>query len=367
MLKWTASAQKLPPQDTPTQLRSGDAKRRCRRATIANKENIPMVTSTPMAIIRQRNSPLVLTPLADTLKITPAMTRTPVRSSLQRARRHSTLGVAVSVPIKAGYASTLPRYEEEYSPSTVLPTGQQLALRGLLPDPFLGNPRYFKTPELKQTEKEQVLPKKRKLEQEFTEIAQEAISHIKFNATAPNSTKMGDQTLDHLIDAILDSARKEEKKRKPRRSFNLRRRTLLRNQTENVNDLMLSPSYTPCDDPADDLNFPLMENGSKTAATTPQPATPPTGISLTAATMLCQLPTPAAVVDSKKHPTNDTFMLGTPVRSLAQKRPRQQQLTSTRAIGTGAAAAAAAAAAKRYKVDARNYFEIGLALPSIYV
>lgn len=54
--------------------------------------------------------------------------------------------------------------------------------------------------------------------------------------------------IDHLIDAILDSARKDEKKKKPRKSFNLRRRTLLKNQVEQHQDIMLSPSYAAGDD-----------------------------------------------------------------------------------------------------------------------
>ncbi|XP_065363780.1 uncharacterized protein LOC135957051 [Calliphora vicina] len=399
MLKWTASAQKLP-QDTTVNSQSSnssmatamptprltEAKRRKRRATIANKENIPILTSTPM-ITRTRNSPLVLAPLADILNVTPesVTSRTPERrrvsvnvfnnTNASTIRRHSTVGFAI--PQIPQYAATLPNYEEEYSPSTILPTGQQLALRGLLPDPFMGNPRYFTTPQVN-LEQEQVakqkcsLPKKRKLEQEFVAIAKEEeesnvlesttllakLNKKELNNTGLMSNKMGDQTLDHLIDAILDSACKDEKKKKPRKSFNLRRRTLLKNQVEQHQDIMLSPSYAAGDDPCSDLSFlncepfnskkPFRAVTPKPASpiqpATPEPATPLPGTPLTHKRLL-QMATP------KKR--NDSFSLDTPVRSQLKRRSESNARENS--------------SAKKYKVDSRNYFEIGVALPSIYV
>ncbi|XP_023296639.2 uncharacterized protein LOC111679318 [Lucilia cuprina] len=402
MLKWTASAQKLP-QDTPVSSHTNrstatlttnnmrtprltEAKRRKRRATIANKENIPILTSTPM-VSRTRNSPLVLAPLADILNVTPeaVANRTPERrrvsvnvfndTNASTIRRHSSVGF--TIPQIPQYAATLPKYEEEYSPSTILPTGQQLALRGLLPDPFMGNPRYFTTPELNSKQESEIkkissLPKKRKLEQEFVAIAKEEEGDIMehsavkahnkkdLNNTGLMSNKMGDQTLDHLIDAILDSARKEEKKKKPRKSFNLRRRTLLKNQVEQHQDIMLSPSYAAGDDPCSDLSFlncePLSYKKPFRAVTpqpaspipkTPQPATPLATTPLLNQQQLLAMPTPAA---AKR---NDSFSLDTPVRSNLKRRSESNAREN--------------ASAKKYKVDSRNYFEIGVALPSIYV
>ncbi|XP_034490198.1 uncharacterized protein LOC117793875 [Drosophila innubila] len=351
MLKWTASTQRLhelPPQESRVVRRQ----RRQRRATIANKENVPSgvgYTSTPMPLARLRNSPLVLAPLSDIRNVTP-------ESSPQQAARLVVQSVR--------YATTLPRYEEEYSPSAgTLPTGQHLALRGLVPlDPFLEQPRYMA----------QQL-KKRKLEEEFVatmEPAQETEQipqapepqrqQQQRPVTPQPSTHMGDQTLDKLIDAILDSACKSDpsSRKKPRKSFNLRRRTLVKQQLESQCQVaMLSPSYAAGDDPASDLSFALLP----LQPATPEPASP---MSQLPHSMLLQLPTPQA------HGHSDTFCLATPVRPL--KRSRGQEKTSKLAIEASAVGVEAGAAAesplKRYKVDARNYFEVGLALPSsIYV
>lgn len=392
MLKWTASATKMP-QDTPVSAhrvasstatigrtpRLTEAKRRKRRATIANKENIPIVTSTPM-VNRTRNSPLVLAPFADILNVTPeavSSTRTPERRrvSIQAVpvtnttgtttRRHSSVGLSVASAVPQ-YATTLPKFEEEYSPNTMLPTGQQLALRGLLPDPFMGNRRYFSTPEVVEQEVKTIssLPKKRKLEMDFLAIAQEEVCQTKVETKLDNtgvvSNRMGDQTLDNLIDAILDSARKDEKKKKPRKSFNLRRRTLIKNQVDTVNDFILSPSYAAGDDPCSDLSFlgyepsaPAMKKPFKAVTPqpaspivvfTPEPVTPNPGTPLNTQQLL-ELPTPSV--------RNDSFSLATPVRPSLKRRSESKSCQNS--------------SAKKYKVDSRNYFEIGLALPSIYV
>uniref|UniRef100_A0A1I8MC19 Uncharacterized protein n=1 Tax=Musca domestica TaxID=7370 RepID=A0A1I8MC19_MUSDO len=372
MLKWTASATKMP-QDTPVAQRrtprSTDAKRRRRRATIANKENIPILTSTPMVARNSRNSPLVLTPLADILNVTPEAIASP--SGTPERRR---------VP---KYATTLPKFEEEYSPNAMF-TGQQLALRGLLPDPFMVNRRYFTTPQVMEQEVKQIsssssssasassLPQKRKLELDFLAIAQEQEQQENIssapkedlkNNTGILSNRMGDQTLDNLIDAILDSARKEEKKKKPRKStFNLRRRTLLKNQVDTVNDLILSPSYAAGDDPCSDLSFLGGETKTFVRPSTPQPgspivgpqtpipATPQAGVNYTPAELL-QLPTPMAPI--QKH--QDSFNLATPPAA----RPNLKRRSNSKSCQSSSA--------KKYKVDSRNYFEVGLALPSIYV
>ncbi|ALC48337.1 CG12496 [Drosophila busckii] len=339
MLKWTASAQRLNELPVRAPAPQQRRQRRQRRATIANKENVPELghyTSTPMPMAplqRQRNSPLVLAPLSDIRNVTP-----------EPAVAAGSPRLAVA---SIRYAATLPRYEVEYSPTTtLLASGQQLALRGLLPlDPFLEQPRYMAaTQRLRQ----------RKLE---ADLLAETPPLVKPPPPAPRpvtpqpSTKMGDQTLDKLIDAILDSACKAEpsNKKKPRKSFNLRRRTLVKQQLESQTAaaaLVLSPSYTPADDPASDLSF-----GLHPLPPTPEPATPASKLRHS---QLVQLPTPAPAPAPATSSHSDTFCLETPVRPL--KRSRTQPAVSVESP------------LKRFKVDARNYFEVGLALPSsIYV
>jgi len=364
MLKWTASSQRL--HELPQESRVVRRQRRQRRATIANKENVPSglggvgYTSTPMPqpLARLRNSPLVLAPLSDIRNITP-------ESSPQPQQQQRLVVQSIH------YATTLPRYEEEYSPSAgTLPTGQHLALRGLLPlDPFLEQPRYMA----------QQL-KKRKLEEEFVATMDEPEQQPQPQSqsqsqpqqeqqrqrpvTPQPSTQMGDQTLDKLIDAILDSACKSDpsSRKKPRKSFNLRRRTLVKQQMESqCQAAMLSPSYAPGDDPASDLSFTLL----------PLPATPEPASPMLPHSMLLKLATPQLKSKPKAEPEpqqshSDTFSLATPVRPL--KRSRGQEKPSTLGVGQATVGVATESPLKRYKVDARNYFEVGLALPSsIYV
>ncbi|KAH8420370.1 hypothetical protein KR009_009655 [Drosophila setifemur] len=373
MLKWTASAQRLNemiPMEAPIPLdqrRLQRRQRRHRRATIANKENVPDVvgyTSTPVPVSRLRNSPLVLAPLSDIRNVTPeAMPRNPAQQRVQSVR----------------YATTLPQFAEDYSPNG-LPTGQHLALRGLTQlDPFLGQPRYISAAaQLKKRkldadfvatmegEQEQGLEKEPEQEQEKKPEPPVKTTPLRPVTPQPASTQMGDQTLDRLIDAILDSACKADagSKKKPRRStFNLRRRTLVKQQLDaDCVREVLSPSYAPGDDPASDLSFGLVPIPQ--VMKTPEPASPMGKISHN---MLIQMPTPRV----GKHPSppvnpvnpphpaaaaaawDNTFCLETPVRSL--KRTRKEQVAKESPL-------------KRFKVDERNYFEVGLALPSsIYV
>lgn len=340
--------------------------RRERRATIANKENVPIsvgYTSTPMPLARLRNSPLVLAPLSDIRNVTPETVRSP----------QPQMRVVQSVR----YATTLPRYEEEYSPSGpgTLPSGQHLALRGLLPlDPFLEQPRYIGVAQQL---------KKRKLEADFVATMEEPVAAAAAApaAAAPTpaapatqkplprpvtpqpSTAMGDQTLDRLIDAILDSACKADasSRKKPRKSFNLRRRTLVKQQLESQCVAMLSPSYAAGDDPASDLSFAMLP------AQTPEPASPLVPLPQS---VLRQLPTPPPQLDHNQPGHSDTFCLATPVRPLKRSRHgtqrRRGELEAKRGL-CEADCAIVESPLKRYKVDSRNYFEVGLALPSIYV
>ncbi|XP_022218884.2 uncharacterized protein LOC111071711 [Drosophila obscura] len=381
MLKWTASAQRLnelPAAEEiqqPSQTRRLQRRqRRERRATIANKENVMDVgyTSTPVpAVMRLRNSPLVLAPLSDIRNVTPEQ-----RSASPHLRQQQQYQRVQSVH----YASTLPRYAEEYSPNAaalLLPSGQHLAMRGLAPlDPFLEQPRYISAAGNKQQQQQQL--KKRKLEADFVatmEVPPAAVQPAPqrpITPQPPSSDQLGDQTLDKLIDAILDSACKADPsaKKKPRRStFNLRRRTLVKQQLESDCAVMLSPSYAAGDDPASDLSFgtlPLPFSQPLTLVPTPEPASPVTKLPHH---VLLQMPTPTPTPTPTPAPTpvparvqpatlgDNTFCLETPVRRL--KRGREPQ---------PAALVAKESPLKRYKVDERNYFEVGLALPSsIYV
>ncbi|EDV45622.1 uncharacterized protein LOC6555601 [Drosophila erecta] len=362
MLKWTASAQRLnemPAQDQdanqPQRLRQQRRQRRQRRATIANKENVPDTvgyTSTPVPISRLLNSPLVLAPLSDIRNVTPeAVVRGQAPQRVQSVR----------------YATTLPRFAEDYSPNG-LPSGQHLALRGLAAlDPFLGQPRYIVGAGAGVTRLRQ-----RRLDEDFVATLEPELRQpeapavpavpevpepptnkaaVRPSTPQPASTQMGDQTLDRLIDAILDSACKASasSKKKPRRStFNLRRRTLVKQQMEsNCPQEVLSPSYAPGDDPAADLSFGLVPLPMQNLMATPEPASP---LAKIPHNLLVQLATPVA---TKPAPCDNTFCLETPVKAL--KRTRKQIVAKESPI-------------KRYKVDERNYFEVGLALPSsIYV
>ncbi|XP_017048207.1 uncharacterized protein LOC108092877 [Drosophila ficusphila] len=372
MLKWTASAQRLneiPAQDCripdahhPSQSnqtrRLQRRQRRQRRATIANKENVPDsvgYTSTPVPVSRLRNSPLVLAPLSDIRNVTPeAVARSGGSGRSAAPQRVQSVR----------YATTLPRFAEDYSPNG-LPTGQHLALRGLAPlDPFLGQPRYIagSGAALGQL-------RKRRLDDDFVATLQKDVEEqkdvemaketeptsvkkgVRPSTPQPASTQMGDQTLDRLIDAILDSACKADasSKKKPRRStFNLRRRTLVKQQMEShCPQEVLSPSYAPGDDPAADLSFGLVPLPMQHPMATPEPASP---LAKIPHHMLIQLATPVA---PSRAPCDNTFCLETPVKTL--KRGRKEAVAKESPL-------------KRFKVDERNYFEVGLALPSsIYV
>ncbi|EDW30664.1 GL26906 [Drosophila persimilis] len=352
MLKWTASAQRLnelPAAEEiqhPSQTRRLQRRqRRERRATIANKENVLGVdygyTSTPVpAVVRLRNSPLVLAPLSDIRNVTPEP-----RSASPHLRQQ-------------------PLYQRVQS---------HLDMRGLAPlDPFLEQPRYISAAGNNQQQQQQQKLKKRKLEADFVatmEVPPDTVqpaSQRPVTPQPPSSAQLGDQTLDKLIDAILDSACKADAsaKKKPRRStFNLRRRTLVKQHLESDGVVMLSPSYAAGDDPASDLSFgtlPLPLGLPLTLVPTPEPASPVTKLPRH---VLLQMPTPTPTPAPAPVPVpptvggDNTFCLETPVRRL--KRGREAQPASL---------VAKESPLKRYKVDERNYFEVGLALPSsIYV
>ncbi|KAL9881907.1 uncharacterized protein ACN427_009995 [Glossina fuscipes fuscipes] len=337
MLKWSVSAQKLLQESvnisnashTPCLRRK--TRQQCkRRVTIANRGDMPQFTSTPM-MQRSRNSPLPLTPLADVFSITPEKP-----TSLKLTRTHSTC-----------YATTLPRFEEEYSPSNVvMPSGQELALRGLLLDPFIAKTRYLASPDLREEQTIKSLASKREQTDEFLALPEEKVVE---ESTDLNSSKMSDHTLDRLIDAILDSARKDEKKKKSRKSFSLRRRTLLKSQTDiNSEKLSLSPSYTAGYDPANELSFSTLKSPAAHVLTSssPSPSPSPTPVKATFSERVLS-PLPAST--KKANP----FLADTQTQPILKRRSEPYNLRTN--------------GKKRYRVASPNYLEIGVALPSIYV
>lgn len=198
MLKWTVLSQRAGHMETPKRV----PKRR-RSLTSSNKEYL--ITSTPVR------------------KILPLD-----KSVSEITADENTQQMIISQKAPEVYASTLPKYSEDYSPSPKINSGQMLAMRGLLPDVYLENPRY--------------------LSKDFRPTDEQVTTKDK---STFNSSKMGDHTLDKLIDAILESGKKSIK-RSTRRTMNLRRRTLLKTTS---NSEVLSPSYTAADDPASDLSF----------------------------------------------------------------------------------------------------------------
>lgn len=183
-----------------------------------DKENFS-TTSTPLpkSLRRSLHSPLAKLngSLKDLSKITPVktgaiyddcVTPTPANPQPQKPSQ---------------YASTLPTFDVEYSPCNIVP-GPILALRGMgvgIADSYFEKPmgRYLNNNKKK--------PPTCPLPPE-----EESLS----------SSKMGDMTLERMIDAILESARKESKPTKPNHKLNTCQ--------------IMSPTYTAADDPASDLN-----------------------------------------------------------------------------------------------------------------
>lgn len=181
-----------------------------------DKENFT-TTSTPLpkSLRRSLHSPLAKlnSSLKDLSKITPNKTGTIFDKCVTPTPAKQ------QPPRPSQYASTLPTFDVEYSPCNIVP-GPILALRGIgIPDSYFEKPmgRYLN-------------------------------NHKKKPPTCPplqedeslSSSKMGDMTLERMIDAILESARKESKPSKPNHKLNTCQ--------------IMSPTYTAADDPASDLN-----------------------------------------------------------------------------------------------------------------
>ncbi|XP_011291228.1 uncharacterized protein LOC101899348 [Musca domestica] len=147
----------------------------------------------------------------------------------------------------SNYASTLPTFDVEYSPCSLIP-GPLLALRGVgIPDSYFEKPRYItpsqnqETPLAKTTNTTTTTTSARLSEESLENKTFLKPKSLNFKyphymeESSLSSSRMGDVTLERMIDAILESNRKQQKK-------------LHKHCPSNM-----SPSYTPADDPASDL------------------------------------------------------------------------------------------------------------------
>ncbi|XP_034123357.1 flocculation protein FLO11 isoform X1 [Drosophila guanche] len=134
------------------------------------------------------------------------------------------------------YASTLPTFEAEYSPSAAIIPGPLLALRGMgIPDSYFEKPRYLELKPLPQP-----LP-----------VPQAPAT--KSGQTTLSSSQMGDVTLERMIDAILESTRKAPAPRQQRQRLRHRHRHHPLSSTTSADTATHSPTYRPAFDPASDL------------------------------------------------------------------------------------------------------------------
>ncbi|XP_011209383.2 uncharacterized protein LOC105230357 [Bactrocera dorsalis] len=141
------------------------------------------------------------------------------------------------------YAATLPTLEVEYSPCGLVP-GPILALRGLgIADRYFDQPRYLpynkSDDTIVQTKPTINITNSTFQSQRHT---RRSLNSIRDDTASLSSSKMGDQTLERMIDAILESTRKEKKPMKFAR------------QSTNQQCMIMSPTYTPAEDPANDLS-----------------------------------------------------------------------------------------------------------------
>lgn len=197
-----------------------------------NKENHLTSTPLPSSMRNISASPLrKLGSLKDLSNITPdklAASPVPVVVPLTPKR---------IVPAKKlQYASTLPTFGLEYSPCEVVP-GPILALRGIgIADNYFEKPRYL-SEEFKHFTQNQRGEKRTKVLSTIPSVV-----HAADEESSLSSSKMGDLTLERMIDAILESARKDRKDRKVPKAKHC------------ADHLVMSPTYTPADDPASDLH-----------------------------------------------------------------------------------------------------------------
>ncbi|KAH8267050.1 hypothetical protein KR044_009789 [Drosophila immigrans] len=228
------------PSPTATPMLRVKAKRHCQLGV--GKENLELTsTSTPLPA---------------------ASTRTPLLRDLSNIINMSPLQPTSTPPPQLRpstvYASTLPTFEAEYSPSyrtsadtrssvnNIIP-GPLLALRGIgIPDSYFEKPRYLE---------QKPLPTPFSLP-----LPPDGAADAPSVEPTLSSTQMGDVTLERMIDAILESTRKPPAGLgagaaggRPRCRQRLRQRHQQRQQRLLSTSVAHSPTYRPAFDPASDL------------------------------------------------------------------------------------------------------------------
>ncbi|XP_017156626.2 uncharacterized protein LOC108165086 [Drosophila miranda] len=210
-----------------------------------------------------KENQLTSTPLpASSLPVHP---RTPLLKDLSNIMS-SPLTTPTPTPTlrPTAYASTLPTFEAEYSPSAAIIPGPLLALRGMgIPDSYFEKPRYL---ELKPLPLPLPVPQ---------------APATKSGQTTPSSSQMGDVTLERMIDAILESTRKAPAPRQPRQRLRQRHRHHPLSSTTSSSAAAAaathSPTYRPAFDPASDLceywRSPHASGYEEREVRSPQPAT----------------------------------------------------------------------------------------------
>ncbi|CAD7086581.1 unnamed protein product [Hermetia illucens] len=269
MLKWAVNNPNRPSQQKDPLLAAGDTggiseqhkgkirnhdRRRLRRKSsgnemtnirrkILNRDKENNLTSTPLPLHRQSLSPLrqydSLRDLSN-IPIASEILSTPIQTP-RNFKANSTIGK--NNPLQ--YATTLPTFDAEYSPCSLVP-GPMLALRGIgIADSYFEKPRYLSnnTPQIQNKRPRINSDQHQPHDVEFQVPQHQPLdcrlsSHPNNGDESLSSSRMGDMTLDRMIDAILESARKD------------RRNPKVRQQSHPV----MSPTYTRAEDPASDLN-----------------------------------------------------------------------------------------------------------------
>lgn len=262
---------------TPHRLNGRRSLGSCRKTLIVNpdKENHCTSTPYPSAPPSQQAStnvsPFVkfesialrdvsnLTPSSPTVMTTPQNRKrtyqtTPQCSTMRRNHQNP-----------PQYASTLPSFDIEYSPCD-LNSVPFFALRGLgIADSYYENPRYFNdvAPPIKRSRPQQTTekPATPQLSDRMNDLrfSRKSFKRSSFrninNNNIPkdeslSSSMLGDTALDKMIDAILESAKKDQRTNQTTKLPSIFKDKSPKRMLEEV----FSPSYTPAEDPASDLN-----------------------------------------------------------------------------------------------------------------
>uniref|UniRef100_A0A1A9WZE1 Uncharacterized protein n=1 Tax=Glossina brevipalpis TaxID=37001 RepID=A0A1A9WZE1_9MUSC len=181
--------------------------------------------------------------------------------SSEFVRKSPLTGKVNNKNMPTNYSSTLPTFDVEYSPCTLI-SGQILALRGVgVPDSYFGKPRYlssqFHGKDLSQLGEEALEIKSICPNEKLKNPTLSSSNLIPLKEDSSlSSSKMGDITLEHMIDAILESTLKEKKltKHSKHSQSHHQYHHQQQSQQQQQQQQQLSPTYTPGDDPASDLH-----------------------------------------------------------------------------------------------------------------